>query len=231
MSRPAVTVAMLVYRDPSWLAFALEGLAWARNRTPYTTLVVGNDAEADVMATGRVDVDHRNVDSLTRIGKIYAAWNRAVSEASTELVCLINDDMAVSDYWLDELVDLYSKGPRVLPCGLLVESGRIPSAMPEYVKNFGLTTEDFDADGFRGHAESIRKRGECEPGRLYMPCLFERSAFLRLGGYPLGNPTGTTGDKDLFARFSADGYLHMTALGSVTYHVQCGSAGGYYGPD
>lgn len=231
MSRPPVTVAMLVYRDPAWLSFALEGLAWSRNETPYRTLVVGNDAEPDVVSTGRLDVDHRNGNGPTRIGKIYAAWNRAVAESRTELVCLINDDMSVSDYWLDELVDLYSKSPKVIPCGLLVESGRIPSAMPEHVKNFGLTVGEFDADGFRAHADSIRRRGECEPGRLYMPCLFERSAFMRLGGYPLGNPPGTTGDKDLFSRFASDGYLHMTALGSVSYHVQCGSAGGYYGPE
>lgn len=225
--RPSVTIAMLVYKDPSWLAFALEGLAWSRNETPYRTLVVGNDAEQSVMDTGRVDIDWRNPDpSEYYLNRVYRAWNKAVEASETELVCLMNSDMYVSDYWLDELVEVYQNDYKMLPCSLLVESGRIPSAMPEYVKNFGLTPDDFDRDGWMGHAASIRKHGQTEPGRLYMSCLLERSAFIRLGGYPIGNPPGTTGDKDLFARFAGDGYRHLTALGSVVYHVQEGEMRG-----
>ena len=218
---------MLVYRDPSWLAFALEGLAWSRNETPYRIFVLGNDAEPSVVSTGRLDSEIRsNTAGEHYLKSVYRAWNACVQQAQTELVCLMNSDMAVSDYWLDELVGAYQSDYKILPCSLLVESGRIPSAMPEYVRNFGLTREEFDADGWKAHADGIRKRGETEPGRLYMPCLFERSTFMRLGGYPEGNPEGTTGDKDLFSRFASDGYRHLTALGSVVYHVQEGEMRG-----
>lgn len=223
--RPAVTVACLTYRKPEWLAFFLEGLAWSKNLTPYRTMVVGNDAEPDVVATGRLDVDARNADpSEHYLSRVYRSWNLAVESSETELVCLANDDMVVSDYWLDELVEAHSD--TTLPTSLLVESGRIPSAMPEYVRNFGLTPEQFDRDGFAAHASQIRRRGEVEPGRLFMPVLFSRAAFLQVGGYPIGNPAGTTGDKDLFARFARAGYRHLTALGSVCYHVQEGEMRG-----
>jgi len=227
MSRPAVTVAMLVYRDPAWLSFALEGLAWSKNETCYRTLVVGNDAERNVVETGRLDIDHRNENPNEHyLARVYRAWNRAVEESKTELVCLINSDMYVSDYWLDELVEVAENDPRTLPCSLLVESGRLESAMPEHVSNLGITHDSFDNQRWQDLARVKRARGRTEAGRLFMPVLFRRTDFLRLGGYPAGNPTGTTGDKDLFARFAANGYRHLTALGSVVYHVQEGEMRG-----
>ena len=225
------SVSFLTYQKPEWMAMTLEGLAYAKNRTPFSIQVVGLDATEEVRATGRLDVDYRTPagSTLTRLGRIYSAWNVAVENSPDGLVALLNDDMVVSDYWLDELVAAYEAGG-TLPTSLLVESGRIPSAVPEHVRNFGLTPEEFDAEGFRNHATAIRRPGVVGEGRLYMPCLFERDRFLQLGGYPAGNPPGTTGDKYLFAQFARAGYRHVEVGGSVVYHVQCGSNGGYY-PD
>jgi GT2 family glycosyltransferase len=218
---------MLIYRDPAWLSFALEGLAWSKNETPYRVLVVGNDAERNVCETGRLDIDHRNENPNEHyLARVYRAWNRAVEESKTELVCLINSDMYVSDYWLDELVEVAENDPRSLPCSLLVESGRIESAMPEHASNLGLLPDTFDRQRWQDIAGSKRAQGRTEEGRLFMPVLFRRADFLRVGGYPIGNPTGTTGDRDLFARFAGAGYRHLTALGSVVYHVQEGEMRG-----
>lgn len=226
MGRPSVTVAALIYRSPDWLNFLLEGLSYARNATPSTILIVGNDAETSVVQTGRLDRDFRNPDPAEHyLSRVYRAWNHAVESASTELVCLLNSDMYVSDYWLDALVETYLADPLTLPCSLLVESGRIPSAMPEYVRNLGLTPDEFDREAWRAEAGRVRGTG-IEPGRLYMPVLFNRAAFLRLGGYPIGNPPGTTGDKDLFARMKSAGYRHITCLGSAVYHCQEGEMRG-----
>lgn len=221
----AVTVAMLIYRSPEWLSFALEGLIYARNKTPFRTLVVGNDAKPDVLATGRLDVDHRNENpSEYYINRVYKAWNRAAEEAETEIVCLINSDMYVSDYWLDALLEVYHADPSALPVSLLVESGRIPSGLPEYVHDFGTTPDQFDRQAWGAHAARLRERGSghTQPGGLYMPVLFSREAFFRYGPYPPGNPAGTTGDKWLFDRFAQAGYRHMTVRGSVVYHAQEG---------
>lgn len=43
-----------------------------------------------------------------------------------------------------------------------------------------------------------------------------------MGGYPEGNPPGTTGDKNLIHRYTEAGFKHVTALGSVVYHAQLG---------
>src|SRR3990167_6722238 len=190
MTYPSVTVALLIYRSPQWLSFVLEGLAWARNRTPFRTMVVGNDAEPQVMATGRVDVDHRNADPAEYyLNRVYRAWNAAVAAAETDWVVMVNSDMYVSDYWLDTLVAAKVANQHTLPCSLLVESGRIPSAMPEYVRDFGTTVDSFDREGWQRHASFLRMRGEGkrEPGRLFMPVLVDRQEFADVGGYPPGN--------------------------------------------
>ena len=224
----SVTVAMLIYKSADWLAFALEGLSYARNRTPYRTLVVGNDANDEVMGTGRVDVDFRNPDpSEYYLNRVYRAWNHAVSASETEYVALVNSDMYFSDYWLDELVGVMERDEKTIPCSILVESGRIPSAMPEYVRNLGLQPESFDRAAWATYSASIRQMGKTEPGRLFMPCLFKREVFLSSHGYPIGNITNpdgsiTSGDRFLFDRLAAAGFRHVTALGSVVYHTQEG---------
>ena len=226
---------MLIYKSPEWLGFTLEGLAWARNRTAYRTLVVGNDAEPQVMETGRVDVDFRNPDpSEYYLNRVYRCWNAAVAAAETEWVVLVNSDMYVSDWWLDELVEAKVRDPKALPCSLLVESGRIPSAMPEHVRNFGVTVDGFDRDGWRAHAADLheRGRGKTEPGRLFMPVLVAKSEFAAIGEYPIGNVIRpkdhstigevVSGDRDLFDRYASAGYNWVTCLGSVVFHTQEG---------
>jgi len=234
MTYPSVTIAMLIYRSQQWLSFALGGLAWARNRTPYRVMVVGNDAEPRVMATGRVDIDHRNADPTEHyLSRVYRAWNAAVAAAETDWVVMINSDMYVSDYWLDALVHEKIWKPKSLPCSLLVESGRIPSAMPEYVRNLGTTIDWFDREAWRRHAGSLRLRGDGkrEPGRLFMPVLVDRQEFADIGGYPSGNvltPNGcvVSGDRILFDKYAAAGYEWVTCLDSVVYHVQEGEMRG-----
>ena len=228
MIYPSVTVAMLIYRSPAWLSFALEGLSWARNRTPYRTMVVGNDAEPQVMDTGRVDVDHRNDDpGEYYLNRVYRAWNRAVESAETDWVALISSDMYVSDYWLDSLVQRKIADQRTLPNPLFVESGRIPSAMPEYVRDFGTTVDGFNRDDWQRHAQFLRLRneGKCEPGRLFSP-LVDRREFADIGGYPPGNVNGVSGDRILFDKYAAAGYKWVTCLDSVVYHTQEGELRG-----
>jgi len=94
--------------------------------------------------------------------------------------------------------------------------------MPEHVNNFGMNPEEFRRDEFLDYAESVRQSGQIEPGRLFMPILVDRQEFFNLGGYPEGNPPGTTGDKELIRKYKATGFEHVTALGSVVYHVQQG---------
>src|SRR3990167_10620277 len=98
--------------------------------------------------------------------------------------------------------------------------------MHGYDRNLGVTPDGFDRQEWIAVSSGSRRLGETEAGRLFVPVMFSRDDFLRIGGYPIGNPEGTTGDKDLFSRFAQAGYRHLTALGSVVYHVQTGEMRG-----
>lgn len=151
---------------------------------------------------------------------------------------MLNSDMVGADYWIDNLMEQKKRERKIVPTSLLIESGRLPSGMPEHVKDFGTNPDNFQRDAFRTHADKMvfdlyeksTERGKyeahftdlIEPGRLFMPILVNRQEFIDVGMYPEGNPPGTTGDKDLIRRYTEAGFEHVTVKGSVVYHVQLG---------
>lgn len=224
-----VTLVVLVYRSLRWLSWCIEGVDSSKNETKYRWLVVANDATEEVKNDPRVDVVFDNADpGEFYINRVYRAWNEGVLNASTQLVVMLNSDMYGGDHWLDELADIKRHNKKSVPTSLLVESGRLPSGMPEHVRDFGKNPDVFDADAFTQHANAMNRTRRAqtikttEPGRLYMPILVDRQEFFDVGGYPEGNPPGTTGDKDLIRRYKEAGFEHVTALGSVVYHCQLG---------
>ncbi len=218
-----VTLVTLVYKSMKWIDWVMEGADSSKNKTRYRWLVVANDATAEVRSDPRIDIEFENENpSEFYINRVYRAWNEGFLWAPTQLVVNMSNDMYGSDYWLDELVDLKRRDPKTIPCGMLVESGRIPSAMPELVKNFGLHPDEFRAKEFLSHAASIRKRGQYEPGRLFGPTLFDRQEWLDFGMYPEGNPSGVPGDRFLYDKYRAAGYKWVTCMGSVVAHLQTG---------
>jgi hypothetical protein len=217
-----VTVAALVYRDARWIAWLREGLERMKTTVKWRLHVVANDPENQAVVDC-ADVVFNNDDPDEHyIRRVYRAWNEAVTTAPTQHVILVNSDMYPHNYAVDELVAAKRAKPAMLPCGLLVEHGRITSGMPEYARDFGTTPETFDRASFSHFADSVRRPGEHEPGRLFMPVLVDREEFLDCGGYVEGNVGNVSGDKLTFDKFRAAGLEWVTCLGSVWYHVQCG---------
>lgn len=218
-----VTLVILVYRSLKWLDWCMESVDDSTNKTPYRWQVVANDATDEVRADPRVTIDYRNKDpGEFYINRVYRAWNQGIIESPTQLVCTINTDMFASNGWLDELVATKRNNPMSIPASLLVESGRIPSAMPEYVHDFGMNPDEFRKEDFLRHAEAIRKTGEFEPGRLYGPVVLDRQEFIDIGKYPEGNPGRVPGDQVMFKKYAEAGYKHVTCKGSVVYHAIIG---------
>jgi hypothetical protein len=217
-----VTVALLIYKSTRWLDFVLEGLDTSFNETKFQTLVVANDPTEEIKNDPRVNYVHINENPEEHyLKRTYCAWNKAVEIAETKYVILVNSDMYFSDYWVDELMRWVDG--KTIPCSLLVESGWIPSAFPEYVNDFGRTPDVFNKQAFLSYADSVRYIGLKEHGRLFMPCVFERNEFLAVGGYPPGNLITKhqiiSGDRILFNRFLDKGYDWITARGSIVWHA------------
>lgn len=216
------TLVILIYRSLKWLDWCMRGVDESVNETRFRWLVVSNDGTPEVEADPRVGLRWRNDDPKAfYIENVYRAWSAGVIEAPTPLVVMLNSDMFPFHHWLDELLAVRRDNPKTVPTSLLIESGRVPSGMPEHVENHGMNPDEFDREAFYRHAGRIAKKGT-EPGRLYMPILVDRQEFIDLQMYPEGNPPGTTGDKDLIRRYSEAGFQHVTALGSVVYHCVMG---------
>jgi hypothetical protein len=236
-----VTVATLIYRSPEWLNFVLDQLGRAKNDCRINFMIVGNDANTKtVECAKKIDdsvifceaadltvtyVDHRNADPYAYyMARIYHAWNRAMREAPTEDVILINSDMSFADHWADELLAMRDEFPCV-PTSLLIESGRVPSGLPTYVRDFGRHWSTFDRAGFLARAEQIREgTGRRFAGGLFMPCLFRKSEFFAAGGYEIQERDHVlASDAKLFQKFENEFKLqHVTAVKSVVYHCQKG---------
>jgi hypothetical protein len=226
-----VTVGILVYKSTNWLDFALMGLDAARNDTTYDLIIVANDATDEVKADRRVTHTFENNDpDEFFIRRVYRAWNYLVSVVPTEKVVLMNTDMYVSDGWLDERVKASVRYEKVLPTSMLVESGRTQSKCPQWVKNFGTNPAEFllNVETWEQHAKLVARPGMYGKGELYMPVLLDKAKFLKMGGYPTDqkswqeDPYVMPGDQVFFNRWAAMGYIHVTAYGSVVYHVQEG---------
>ena len=222
-SNAECTIVVLVFRSIRWLTWCMEGLDSSKNQTKYRWCVVANDATEEVATSDLITVDFRNDNPKEYyINRVYRAWSEGVLNSPTSWCILLNTDMFPGDYAIDELMEAKYADPKSLPCGLLVENGRIPSGMPEYVKDFGTNPNEFRKKEFLDHALSIQRRGQSESGRLYQPVLFDRQQYFDLGGYPEGNIGGVSGDKILFDLYKASGFNWVTCLGSVWYHAQCG---------
>lgn len=218
-----VTLVVLTYRSLRWLDWCQQSVEDSKGSTRYRWLVVSNDATEEVENDPRVRLRWRNDDPQEfYINRVYRAWNAGVLEATTSWVVMLNSDMATSDYWLDELMAVKHADRRTVPTSNLIESGRLPSGIPEHVENHGMHPDEFNREKFVLHAENIRILNTTMPGRLYMPILIDRQEFYDIGMYPECNPPGTTGDKDLIRRYVEAGYQHVTALGSVVYHAVTG---------
>lgn len=218
-----VTLIVLVYRSLKWLDWCMAGVDSSRQKTKYRWLVVSNDGTEEVRRDPRISVDFQNANpSEHYISRIYRAWQEGVLAAPTQWVILMNDDMLGASFWIDELMETKRAQPKSLPTSLLVESGRIHSGMPETVRDFGTTPDTFRREEFLQYASGLRRPGKTEPGRLYMPVLFDRQEYFDLDGYPPGNVGGISGDKILFDRYVEAGFEWVTCLGSVVWHAQEG---------
>jgi len=217
------TLVTLVYRDLRWLDFVMEGVDNTKQETRYRWWVISNDGTRDVRCDPRITIDWQSDDpDEYYLNRVYRAWTEGVMGSPTPWCILLNNDMMCSDYAIDQLVWCKRTKPKSLPCGLLVENGRIPSGMPEHVRDFGTTPENFKHGEFQKHADSIRKTFETEPGRLFQPVLFDRQEYFDRGCYPNGNVGNISGDKILFDHYTAAGYEWTTCLGSIWAHLQEG---------
>jgi len=103
----------------------------------------------------------------------------------------------------------------------------MPSGQYAISKNFGQAYKEFKGEEFEKFAEEVKKP-EIRRDGLFMPCAIYKDAFIKSGGYPIGNRkefdgSETSGDNILFyERLKPMGIEHYTVFDSIVYHIQEG---------
>jgi len=139
------------------------------------------------------------------------ARNRALKEATNEILAFLDDDVVVDRNWLDGLLEAWAENPDA-------------AAFTGLVLPYELATEAqilFEQNGgFRRGFEKIRY-GQTLPGNIDYPCgagifgagcnmAFRREILLKLGGFDEALDTGAPlpggGDLDIFYRVIRAGY-------------------------
>ncbi len=130
--RPKASLIIPVYNQYQHTQTCLKSLANTVTRVPYEVIVV-DDASDD--CTPRLLAGMNGITTLTNpknLGFI-GACNRGAGEANAEFLVFLNNDTAVTDYWLDRLLETFSRFPNtgiagarlLFPDGSLQEVGGI----------------------------------------------------------------------------------------------------------
>ena len=139
------------------------------------------------------------------------ARNRAVTEATGELLAFLDDDVVADRNWLKGLQEAWGENP---------DAGAFTGLVLPYELNTEAQVIFEQRGGFRRGFEKIRY-GKVLPGNRLYPCgagifgagcnmAFRREVLLKLGGFDEALDTGATlpggGDLDIFYRVVRAGY-------------------------
>ena len=218
---PSVTVVVCTRDRPELLARCLEGLA-AQVPPPAEVLVVDNAPSDDRTAKLAAESGARYVEEPCP--GLDFARNRALREASGEVLAFVDDDVVPDVGWLEGVRAVWRDHP---------DAG----AMTGQVLPYELVTASQVAferrGGFRGGNAQVRYEGLDRPGDPvypYGPGMFgagcnmavRRDVARRLGGFDealdTGPPLPGGGDIDLFHRVLRAGFPLVYEPRAVVFH-------------
>jgi len=210
---PSLTVAICSKDHPKDLAHCLECLMAYRagkDGGDFEILVVDNapsDGQTRELATSLPPVKY----VMEPKPGLDFARNRALKEATGEMIAFIDDDVTVDRYWLSGLRGAIARHPDAAAfTGLVLPSELATEAQILFER----------AGGFEKSFETIRY-GQTLPGNPFYPCVggklgtgcnmaFLRKVALDLGGFDDALDTGPSlpggGDSDMLYRIIRAGY-------------------------
>lgn len=246
-----VTIISLIYRSPEYAMGLYEKLL---ETTPSIAsgsakffFVANNANEKTLRALVENDIPHMvfNQTELSEknhydlgfaapeyIGRVYAGYNFGIQACESNRVVLINSDMVFGNHWLENLL-AYDDGSTIVSCTLVErihpKFGIFPGAIQA---NFGSSFKNLKWKSWLDFSTvKSDKKMDFSLGGPYMPALFRKDWFDKIGYYPEGNVRGESseysevlhyGDEYLFLKFKQAGIRHITSSTSYCYHFKEG---------
>jgi glycosyltransferase involved in cell wall biosynthesis len=219
---PTLTVAICTKDRPENVVRCLEHLL--NVETPNHVLLqktLGNPSGFEILVVDNAPSDEQTRELIaTLAGVRYVrepkagldfARNRALQEATSEIIAYLDDDVTVDRQWLNGLIEAWAENPDA-------------AAFTGLVLPYELDTEAqilFEKRGGFGRGFEKIRYGQVLPGNPLYPCgagifgagcnmAFRREVLLKLAGFDealdTGGPLPGGGDLDIFYRVIRAGY-------------------------
>jgi glycosyltransferase involved in cell wall biosynthesis len=220
---PSLTVAICTKDRPDYLQRCLKPLCTLQQTDSFEILVVDN-APSDKQT-------YDLVQSLSTVRYtcepkpgLDFARNRALQEATGEILAFLDDDVVVDRGWLSGLQESWSENP---------DAGAFTGLVLPYELETEAQIIFEQRGGFRRGFEKLRYQGSTQEGNPLYPCgagifgagcnmAFRREVLLKLGGFDEALDTGASlpggGDLDIFYRVIRAGYPLVYEPQYLVYH-------------
>ena len=219
--KPDASVIVLAYRQVARLDSILDELVAHECAATFEVVVVANGVPPDVDA---VLEQHGEVSVVrSRVNRGFGGGcNLGVTRARADLVVFLNDDAGIRDGWLDGLVTLMNRHPRVgSAASVLVDENDVVLEAGGAVNHRG---DVWPPD--RGRPLStIKGRGPRRASYATGGSLIvRREVFDQVGGFDLAYLPAYFEDADLSCRIWAAGHEVWTTTASVVVHAESASS-------
>ena len=220
---PALTVAICTKDRPENLARCLDSLLKLRSLNSYFEVLIIDNAPSDNRTKEIVaSLSDINYFCEPKAGLNFAR-NRALQEATGEILAYLDDDVIVDRQWLNGLKEAWRENPDAEAFTGLVMPYELETRAQILFEQRG---------GFRRGFAKIRY-GQTLSGNSLYPCgsgifgagcnmAFRREVLLKLGGFDEALDTGAPlpggGDLDIFYRIIRGGYPLIYEPQYLIYH-------------
>lgn len=207
-----VSIVMLSWNAPQFTKMALESIR-VHTREPYEIIIVDNGSGPETVEWLRTLTDVRVIYNNTNRG--YAGGNnQAIAAAHGEYIVLLNNDVIVTDGWLESMLAAFDRIP-----GLGVSAPR-----SNRVAGDQITTDAQYGSMDQMHAYAAKRR-ERFRGEGYLTdraiglCLcIDRTVIEEIGGIDERFGAGNFEDDDFCMRVRAAGYRIFVCDDSFIHH-------------
>jgi GT2 family glycosyltransferase len=200
--RGLVSIVTLSWNAPEFTEKALASIARCTSE-PYEVIVVDNGSDAPTRAMlEAIDDPHVRV-IYNEINRGYAGGNNdGIAAASGEFIVLLNNDVIVTDGWLDGLLDPFDRMPAL---GVTAPRSNYvvgPQQLPEVLYGSEAEMAAFAA----ARRETWAKTGYVTDRAIGLCLCIDRRAIEQIGGLDESFGLGNFEDDDFCIRVRAAGY-------------------------
>lgn len=212
--RGLVSIVMLSWNAPSFTVKALESIR-ARTTEPYEVIVVDNGSGPETLDMLRaIDDPHVRVVYNKRNRGYAGGNNDGIAAASGEYVVLLNNDVVVSEGWLDALI-----APFAHDAGIGVTAPRSNKVVGHQQLPFATYDSEESMLAFaRTRAELYDERGYYADRAIGLCLCVDRTVLETIGGFDERFVLGNFEDDDFCLRVRAAGYAIYICEDSFIHH-------------